>query len=278
MQPITVRVPASTSNLGPGFDCLGLALRIYNEVTLLRGRRGRAPEMCAAAANAFFKYGKIEPFQFSCTVRGDVPISRGLGSSVTLRLGTLIGLNELTGRTLKREQLFRICAGLEGHPDNAAPAAFGGFNVIAGGAVQTFRVSPKLRVILLVPDVEVQTEQARQLLPRMIEHRKAMTNAANAAQIVAAFASESYEKTRGAFRDYLHQPFRKELVPQFDAIVAAAEAAGALGAFLSGSGSTIAAFALQNANEIARAMRDAGSTGHARTMVTSADNRGATIV
>ena len=278
MQKTTVRVPASTSNLGPGFDCLGLALRIYNDVTISRGVRGPLPKMCAAAAQKFFGSAKIKPFQFACAVRGDVPASRGLGSSVTLRLGTLIGLNELSGGILSREQLFQMCAGLEGHPDNAAPAAFGGFNVVTADSVQTFNVSTKLRVVLLIPNFEVKTEAARRLLPRTIAHRDAIRNAARVAQIVAAFASGSYTGMRGAFVDYVHQPHRKKLVPHFDNILAAAESAGALGAFLSGSGSTIAALTLQNEQKVAGAMREAARAATSKTIVTSADNRGARIV
>ncbi|MFL6528085.1 MAG: homoserine kinase [Chthoniobacterales bacterium] len=278
MQKTTVRVPASTSNLGPGFDCLGLALRIYNEVTITRGGRSTVPRMCAAAAQKFFDAAKIQPFRFGCGIRGDVPISRGLGSSVTVRLGTLIGLNELSGRVLNRQQLFQICAALEGHPDNAAPAAFGGFNVVASGSVQTFNVSASLRVVLLVPNFEVKTEAARRLLPRTLAHGDAVRNAGRVAQIVAALASGSYAELRGAFVDRVHQPYRKKLIPHFDDIVAAAEAAGALGAFLSGSGSTIAAFTLEREQQVARAMRDAAANGTADSIVTSADNRGARIV
>ena len=243
MQKTTVRVPASTSNLGPGFDCLGLALRIYNEVTITRGGRSTVPRMCAAAAQKFFDAAKIKPFRFACAIRGDVPISRGLGSSVTVRLGTLIGLN-----------------------------------VVASGSVQTFNVSASLRVVLLIPNFEVKTEAARRLLPRTLAHGDAVRNAGRVAQIVAALASGSYAELRGAFVDRVHQPYRKKLIPHFDNIVAAAEAAGALGAFLSGSGSTIAAFTLERDQQVARAMRDAAANGTADTIVTSADNRGARIV
>lgn len=278
MEQVTVRVPASTSNLGPGFDCLGLALRIYNSVTVSRGGRGRTPQMCRIAGARFFEAADTAAFQFSCAVTGNVPSSRGLGSSVTLRLGTLLGLNELSGRPLKRTQLFQICAALEAHPDNAAPAAFGGFNVVAADRVQRFRVSSKLRIVLLVPEFEIETEAARKVLPRSLPHAAAVRNCARVAQIVAAFASESYELLRGAFVDYAHQPFRTKLVPHFDDIITAAESAGALGAFLSGSGSTIAALALADEREIARAMRQGARDMKAKSIITSADNRGAEII
>src|SRR5215218_2578788 len=114
MQQVTVRVPASTSNLGPGFDCLGVALRIYNDVTVSRGRGEAVGKMARSAAAAFFKLAKTRPFHFSCVITGDVPQSRGLGSSVTVRAGLLHGLNELAGRPLQRAAIFDLCAKLEG--------------------------------------------------------------------------------------------------------------------------------------------------------------------
>src|SRR3954454_2018222 len=100
MQQVTVRIPASTSNLGPGFDCLGVALRIYNDVTVMRGGRRPASVMLREAADLFFQHAGLRPFAFSAKVEGDVPISRGLGSSVTLRLGVMHGLNALSGKPL----------------------------------------------------------------------------------------------------------------------------------------------------------------------------------
>lgn len=278
MKQVTVRIPASTSNLGPGFDCLGVALRIYNEVTIVRARNSPREAMIAAAANGFFRDADIKPFPFSCAIRGDVPIARGLGSSVTVRLGVMHGLNELSERPLKREQIFRLCAEQEGHPDNAAPAAFGGFNVVRADQRHEFTVSARLHFVLLVPDFEVRTEDARRLLPERVARLAAVETCGNAAAITAAFASREYQKLRGCFTDHLHQPFRKKMVPNFDKIVSAAEEAGALGAFLSGSGSTVAAVTLRSPEAVSAAMRRAaGSTG-AQVMITTADNRGATII
>jgi homoserine kinase len=278
MQNVTVRVPASTSNLGPGFDCLGLALRIYNDVTLTRGGSRKTGPMVRRAAEMFFDCAGLKPFRFSCRVDGEVPISRGLGSSVTVRLGTMIGLNELTGRPVRREDLFALCSALEGHPDNAAPATFGGFNIMGAGGRQMFSVSPKLKIVLLIPPLEVATDEARRLLPRTIPHRDAARNVGAACGIAAAFAARRYHHLEGAFKDYLHEPFRAKLVPFFHDAVAAAEEAGALGAFLSGSGSTIAALTLTSPQKIASAMLKAANSANARTIITSADNRGARIV
>src|SRR5437762_10671380 len=119
MQQVTVRVPASTSNLGPGLDCLGIALRLYNYVTVTRGAKPRPQAIVSQAADLFFRHARCASFPFSVSIRGDVPRSRGLGSSVTLRLGILYALNALTGNRLDRLSIFRLCVQLEGHPDNA---------------------------------------------------------------------------------------------------------------------------------------------------------------
>src|SRR6202011_3720076 len=246
MEKVTIRVPASTSNLGPGFDCLGIALRIYNSVTVNHAKDQRRQEkIVARAADLFFKRGKRRRFAFSCSAKETVPRCRGLGSSATIRLGVLHGLNELIGRPLDRLSIFRLCAELEGHPDNAAPSSFGGFPVSRGENVQRFEVS-RLKFVLLIPDFEIRTSSARKILPSRISRIAAVESAGNACAITAAFASRSYENLRGAFVDQLPQPFRQKLIPMLPRVIAAAEEAGALGAFLSGSGSTICAVTLRD--------------------------------
>src|ERR1700757_1818386 len=135
MQQVTVRVPASTSNLGPGYDCLGVSLRLHNSVTVVRGNAPRSshPRIVSDAAERFFKQARRHEFSFSCSIAEQVPRCRGLGSSATVRLGVLFGLNRLSGDPLDRLTLFRLCAESEGHPDNAAPASFGGFTVVQSG-------------------------------------------------------------------------------------------------------------------------------------------------
>ncbi|HEX8679928.1 MAG TPA: hypothetical protein VF683_08205, partial [Chthoniobacterales bacterium] len=131
--------------------------------------------------------------------------------------------------------------------------------------------------VLLVPDFEVSTERAREMLPPKIDRLGAVASCGNACTITAAFASGEYEKLRGAFTDHLHQPFRRPLIPFFDDVVTAAEEAGALGAFISGSGSTVAAVTLRDAENVAERMRAAAS-GNVRVIITTADNRGARII
>lgn len=277
MEKVTIRVPASTSNLGPGFDCLGVALSLYNSITIARGEKFRLPKMARDAARLFFQRAKRRSFPFSISIRGDIPQSRGLGSSVTVRLGVLHGLNELSGRPLDRLSIFQLCAQLEGHPDNSAPASFGGFTVALGDQVQRFPVSTRLHFILLVPDFEIATTKARKVLPAKVSRRAATENSAGACAITAAFASRNYKNLRGAFADQFHQPFRKRLIPFLPKVIASAEKAGALGAFLSGSGSTICAIALQDRHRIATAMLRAARSISARTIITTADNRGVTV-
>lgn len=278
MQQVTIRVPASTSNLGPGFDCLGVALRIYTLVTLSRSRNAVHDPLMRAAAKLFFEKARRKSFPFSCSIAGDVPKCRGLGGSATVRLGMVHGLNALSNQPLDREEIFALAAELEGHPDNTAPSEFGGFTVVRNGEVQRFAVSQKLHFVLLIPDFEIATRDARWLLPDRVARLGAVESCANACAITAAFASWNYEQLRGAFVDHLHQPFRKKLIPSFDRIINAGEKAGALGGFLSGSGSTIVCVTLKSSQEIAAAMSRAAGLTNARTVITTADNRGARIV
>ncbi len=276
-QHITVRVPASTSNLGPGFDCLGIALRIYNTTTISLGEGGgEHPPMVADAAARFFEKTKRKPFRFRWGIRGDVPQSRGLGSSVTVRLGVLHGLNGMCEEPLGPQQIFRLCADMERHPDNAAPAQFGGFNVARGEFHQRFDVSARLRFVLVVPELEIATHSAREILPEQIGRIDAVRSCGNACAITAAFAAKNYYALRGCFRDHLHQRYRQKLIPFLPDVIAAAERVGALGAFLSGSGSTIAAITLERAEEIGAAMRAASGLQDARIIITRADRRGTT--
>lgn len=277
MPQVIVRVPASTSNLGPGFDCLGVALRIYNDVTVSRTTGLRVPPMVSAAAKMFFEFAEIPPFPFSCSISSGIPAARGLGSSASVRCGVLQGLNALAGKPLQRQGIFELTARLEGHPDNAAPANFGGFNVVSAGETQRFSVASRLHFVLLVPDFEIATAEARRILPERLRRLGAVESCGRACAITAAFASENYEKLRGGFADHLHQPYRKKLIPFFDDVIRAGEEAGALGGFLSGSGSTIVCVTLRARHRIAAAMQRAAGA-KAPVHLTTADNRGARLL
>ncbi|PWU06619.1 MAG: homoserine kinase [Verrucomicrobia bacterium] len=275
---VVVQVPGTTANLGPGFDSLGIALNIHNRLIIRRASIPTADAMIAQAGEAFFSASNEKSFPFACEIDGKVPPSRGLGSSVTVRLGTLLGLNRLTSEALSTEQLYKICAKLEGHPDNAAPATFGGFTVTRGDfKIQRFEVPAHLHFVLLVPDFEVRTSDAREIMPHSVPLKDAAFSVANASWITAAFASQQYATLRGAFKDGLHQPYRARLVPFLDDTIHAAEAAGALGGWLSGSGSTIACLTLEYPDRVAEAMQKT-VPGSSSVFVTSADNQGACLI
>jgi homoserine kinase len=286
MQSVTIHVPATTANLGPGYDCLGIALGLSNRITVTRSSTARekasdsfhpGDAMAEEAAERFFVKSSLTDFSFRWAIEGEVPPSRGLGSSVTVRLGLLCGLNALAGSPLSRQDLFELCASLEGHPDNAAPAAFGGFTVAGGAGTARFEVAPNLNFVLLIPDFEVSTPAARQVLPTQVDHSAAVMSCANACRITAAFASQNYELLRGAFADGLHQPFRRALIPFLPEVIAAGERAGALGGFLSGSGSTICCVTTDAPESIAEAMSKAAPCDH-RVVITKADNSGAAVL
>lgn len=278
----TISVPGTTANLGPGFDSFGLALDLANlvTVTLEENPSPSLPAMVQATAESFFQGSGLMPFYFSWKIRGSVPQARGLGSSVTVRLGLLMGLNELSGRPISREGIFRLCAELEGHPDNAAPALYGGFT-IARSFQNPLRygVADTLRFVLLIPDFEVATPDARKVMPKSISVADAAANAADAAVIAAAFATKRYGLLKGAFGDRLHQPYRTKLVPFLPEVVAAAEKMGAIGGWLSGSGSTICSLAPDEASaaRIAKAMKAKAPKG-SKVIITAADNKGACVV
>ena len=291
---IQVRVPASTSNLGPGFDCLGLALQLYNTITVTRLETAKIPQtMVAETAAAFFHRAvgeRIAPFRFEVRIDGNIPISRGLGSSVTVRLGVLMGLAELVRESspVSRDQVLALLIELEGHPDNAVASLLGGFAVCApaagdsaSGFVYTrVPVKPELSFVTLVPDLRLSTERARGLLPKEVTFRHAVENAQRAARIAAAFCTGEYHSLRGMFVDHLHQPYRQNLIPGFTDILAAARDAGALGSFLSGAGSCLMAVALDDGAAISAAMMEAAKKHAlpARVMVLQADNEGAHIL
>ncbi len=291
---VHVRVPASTSNLGPGFDCLGVALNLYNTTTVTHMEGAIPPEgMIGETAKAFFQYaanGKIKPFGFEARIDGDIPISRGMGSSVTVRLGILMGLAELVKESfpVTREQILNLLIELEGHPDNAVPSFLGGFAVCShatdkpedGFAYTRVTVKSELSFVTLVPDLRLKTETARGLLPKEVPFHHAVENVQRAARIAAAFCTHDYASLRGLFVDHLHQPFRQVLIPGFADILTAACEAGALGSFLSGAGSSLMALTLDQTETISSAMLEAAQKHAlpAHVLVLKADNEGAQIL
>ncbi len=270
---ITVRVPGSTSNLGSGFDTLGLALKLYNRVRVTRtGGRGMtitsdiAPEsreaataMVVEAARRFFRQSRQKSFGFEIHIAGDVPVARGLGSSTTVQLGCVTALDALCGARLGRQALFEMVTELEGHPDNAAPATFGGFTIagpVADGVrLLRFPVSPRARFVTLIPRFEVRTHDARQLLPEVYPKADVVHCLNRVALVSAALATGNFEALRGLFDDRIHQTYRAPLIPGLTQVIAAGVQAGAVGGWLSGSGSTLICLTLTHPERIAAAMQ-----------------------
>ena len=186
--------------------------------------------------------------------------------------------NALAGKPLDRQAVFRLCAELEGHPDNAAPGAFGGFCIAPkSGPLQRYPVGEELAFVLLIPDMELETSKARGVLPAKIALSDAALSVGNAAAIAGAFASGDYRKLAGCFEDRLHQPYRAKLMPFLDDVIAAGCSAGALGGWLSGAGSTIACAALRRPDKVANAMIAACGLESACAVVVRADNAGVKI-
>ncbi len=280
MASVTVQVPASTTNFGPGFDCFGTALQLWNYVTVEDSVQNRGPELATTAAQFFFAQSSLPSRPVQVSVQGNVPPARGLGSSATLRLGTLLALNALLGDPLRRSTIFGFCVDLETHPDNVAAACYGGFVIATnnGNQLRRFDVDPAMSFVLFVPDLEVKTSRARQVLPDLYRREDILQNLANASLIAAAMASQDYSMLQGCFADRLHQPYREPLIPILNRVIDAGTAAGALGGFLSGSGSTIACVTLDKPNEVAQAMAGAAGQTSGSTMIVRADNQGATIL
>jgi homoserine kinase len=285
LMEVTVQVPASTTNLGPGFDCLGVALQLWNRTRVRRVNGSSTspnprPKMVDEAAQAFFSNSTISPFEFDWSLKGDVPPARGLGSSVTLRLGVLLGLNRLADNIYSTSEIKQLCDRLEGHPDNTAAALHGGFTVVNArrNVVQRFDVSSGLHFVLFIPDFEVATSEARKVLPVTYPRTDVVENLANVALIAAAFASQDYESLRDAFSDRLHEPYREPLVPMLRDLVRAGQKAGAFGGFLSGSGSTIACLTTQDPQPVADAMQAAAGKMNGTISIVQADNSGARIL
>jgi homoserine kinase len=254
---VTVRVPGSTSNCGAGFDTLGLALDLHNDVTLVRRPNAfgaqparpadaRAQGMVDATATAFFARAAQGPFGFSYQIDGDVPPARGLGSSVTVRAGVIAGLAALAGTPLTSHDIIALVTTLEGHPDNAAAGVLGGFCVARSDPVTgvylgtvRFEVPPELAFVVVSPQVEILTKESRGALPDTLPYFDAVRSINSATYFVAAWATRDYAKLRDAVHDYMHEPYRLPRIAGGRQAIEAGISAGAFTGWLSGSGSSV---------------------------------------
>jgi homoserine kinase len=288
VQSVTVRVPATSANLGAGFDTLGLALDLTQDVELFigpdRGHGDGLTRLALDAARSAYRLAKVAVPELSAATEQTIPPGRGLGASAAARAAGIVGANELIGGVLTEEQMLALGARLEGHADNMAPALFGGLQVVVRDG-DGFRhlgapLARGLRVAVFVPEFEMPTSESRKLLPQQLSREDAIFNISRAALLVAALAKGDWDSLDAATADRLHQPARERIFPGMAEIMAAARQAGACGAYLSGGGSSIAAFAVDTPERVAEAMLVAANKlGYpGRSMVVSPSERGATVV
>lgn len=256
---IRVKVPASTANLGPGFDSLGLALELYawvevavaeqTAIRLYGGQMDGIPQdktnlVYQVAQMVFAKAGVSVP-ELDIAMYSDIPLTRGLGSSAAAIVAALVAANELIGAPLSRDDLFQMASALEKHPDNVGASLFGGFVVAYwdGSRAEHIKIEPdpRLEALVAIPRFQLSTEKARHVLPAELPMRDAVFNVGHSNLLVAALCSGRLEMIRHAMQDRLHQPYRAALVPGMERILAEAADHGALGIALSGAGPTMLA-------------------------------------
>ncbi|GAA4705272.1 homoserine kinase [Brevibacillus fulvus] len=263
MNKVRVIVPASTANLGPGFDTLGMAFQLYTTIELRYAEkteiRMNGPELdklptdksnllYQIAAQLFAEAGRPAP-ELLFEVESTVPLTRGLGSSAAAIVGALVSANALLDEPFTREQLFAMACRLEGHPDNVGASLFGGFVVAtmpdteqAAVPYVRFTAPEQLHALAVIPDFWLSTEKARTVLPDLYRKEDMIYNVGHSSLLVAALAQGRLDLLASAMQDRLHQPYRAQLVPGLSEILASAAEHGAWGAALSGAGPTIICF------------------------------------
>ena len=253
MKKVTIRVPATTANLGPGFDAFGCALSLYTDVTFEETEAGLEITGCDEAFTgpdnlAYTAYCAVlgslseEVKGVKIHINAQIPIGRGLGSSAALLVAGAMAANVLRGNRLSTQGLMNITNAMEGHPDNLAPAFFGGLtaSMVDNGLPITvsFPLHPDWEILALIPDFELHTHFARSVLPTQIPRADAVYNLSHGAMVLKALELGDEKLLRNAMQDALHQPYRKKLIPDYDAIEGLVRTSGA--AFcLSGAGPTL---------------------------------------
>lgn len=256
---IKIKVPATTANIGPGFDSFGMALNLYNEICLEKIDSGieflqsGQPSQIPLSENLIYisfintlkKYRcNLDGFRINLT-QCDVPISRGLGSSATCIVAGIFAANAVMGGILKEEDIINEAVKIEGHPDNIVPAVVGGMVVSLVSEEKVIyskvNVPNNLRMFIMIPDFKLSTEAARQVLPKSYTREECVFNISRAAMLVNAMNNGDFSKLRISTQDKIHQDYRKSLIRNVDDIFVAAQKYGSLAEFISGSGSTLIA-------------------------------------
>ncbi|NLO89855.1 MAG: homoserine kinase [Clostridia bacterium] len=257
---VKVRVPATTANLGPGFDVLGMALNLYNyiemkemdsglEISVEGEGKGILPgdssSIVYEIAWKVFKLAGYSPRGIKIKLTNNIPIARGLGSSAAALVGGAVAANALSGSRLSLEELINLASEMEGHPDNVVPAAVGGFtlciNTVDEGIIFRKIDPPEVYAVAAVPFFELSTKKARDVLPKMVSIKDAVFNMGRTSMLVYAVQTGELRLLKNVMQDRLHQLYRVSLVPGMENVFEAALEAGALGVFLSGAGPTVIA-------------------------------------
>lgn len=270
---ITVRVPATSANMGPGFDSLGIALKLYNDFGFRELEedglkfKGMPEEFCnenniiyQAMKHCFDKAGyKIKGLEISELIQ-DVPVSRGLGSSSTCIVGGLVGANEILGKKFSDEELLDMAVEIEGHPDNVAPALLGGMVVAIVDENKTFYdkvdVKKGIKFVSIIPNFRLSTKKARGVVPQQISLKDGVYNVSRVALMVACFSSGKYNLIKYACKDAFHQNYRAKLIPGFEEVYNKSYELGALGCYLSGAGPTIMAIINEEDERFSNKLRE----------------------
>jgi len=304
MTLVRVKAPATTANMGPGYDCLGMALDVWNTIEIEVLDSGEpvvevtgegAGELGTGRDNLVYRsmeflFQDAEQEMPLVRIRCDnaIPLARGMGSSAAAIAGGLVAANAICSQDYTPNDLLEMAATIEGHPDNVAAAVLGGMQLVIsdkteeGSRLYTvpINVPPELHAVVFVPQVRIATEDARAVLPEKVTMADAVHNMGRVGLLVASMATNHPEYLAIATQDLLHQPYRQPLFPAMKVIFKAALDAGALGVFLSGSGSTVLALTqgreMTVAYEMAEAARQASVEGN--VSVTQPTVRGAHLI
>ncbi|MBA2939283.1 homoserine kinase [Paenibacillus sp. CGMCC 1.16610] len=266
VQKVRVKVPASTANLGPGFDSLGMALNLYAWIDMaiseqttidligdqMHGIPTDKTNLIYKVAQMVFQEAGVSHPELSISMYSDIPLTRGLGSSASAIVGALAGANALIGNKLTEYELFQIASRLEKHPDNVGASLFGGIVVAFwdGEKAESIRIEPdpNLEVLVAIPAFQLATEKARGVMPKQVAMKDAVFNLSHSSLLVAALITGNLGMIRHAMKDALHQPYRAPLIPGMKTLLEQAENHGALGVALSGAGPTMLALVDQRSS------------------------------
>ena len=252
---IKVKVPATSANMGAGFDCMGIALSLYNIIEITKTASGleiidenskgiqNENNLIYRAMDTVFEKVGERPEGLKIVQKSKIPRTRGLGSSSACIIGGMVGANALTGKQLSYEQILDMAVQMEGHPDNVTPALFGGMCVSAMSGEKTAFKSIKLdseyKFAVIIPDYFVATKKSRGVLPESYSKEDSVFNISRAALLVAALATGDDKLLKTAVEDRMHQPYRKAYIDGMEEIFEKTYAAGAKATYLSGSGPTV---------------------------------------